>query len=110
MELIREGHLLRPPPDTPQYIVDLLIWCWKSQEGDRITFAQINERLKLAIRRIASASPPTVAAAAAAAVLLPTAHIQQPQTVRLHYAEINTTNSPAHAAAAPAVEPITTCS
>ena len=107
MELIREGHLLRPPPDTPQYIVDLLIWCWKSQEGDRITFAQINERLKLAIRRIASASPSTVAAAA---VLLPTAHIQQPQTVRLHYAEINTTNSPAHAAAAPAVEPITTCS
>lgn len=46
MKLILQGILLTPPNSAPPLICQLLNGCWKTQPGDRLTFAEIHSKLK----------------------------------------------------------------
>ena len=46
VKLILQGILLTPPNSAPPLICQLLNGCWKTQPGDRLTFAEIHSKLK----------------------------------------------------------------
>ncbi|EFX87321.1 hypothetical protein DAPPUDRAFT_4188, partial [Daphnia pulex] len=46
VKLILQGILLTPPSSAPPLICQLLNGCWKTQPGDRLTFAEIHSKLK----------------------------------------------------------------